>query len=398
MKLKQAFSFLLVLIVITKTEAQLPKVYTMDPSHLHELRNKVQQKDQQVLQLVDSLKRQANDLLRMQPVSVMDKKFVPVSGNKHDYMSQAPYFWYDSSKPNGLPYTRRDGVRNPEINKITDRTYIGRLENASRVLSLTGYLTSDNKYADKAAALLRHWFINEETKMNPNLEYGQAIPGVNSGRGIGIIETRTLMGIADAVGLLERSTTWTSADTKAMQAWFTKYLDWLLTSHNGKDEHAAKNNHGTWYYAQAIDFALFIGNRELARNLAEESKKRLDSQLTKDGQQPLELARTNALGYSTMNLQGWIAVATLAEKAGVDLWNYKTPTGASIRKALDWLTPYALGQKQWTYQQITEYNKKDFYSLVAQARHKFEETNKVYTQEKLEEKISDPIVDLLYLK
>jgi hypothetical protein len=399
MKQKQILLFLLAVIMITRVTAQSPNVFAMDVNRLVELKEKIRQKDKEVLQLIDSLKKQANGLLKMKPVSVMDKEFTPVSGNKHDYMSQAPYFWYDSTKPNGLPYIRKDGVRNPEIYKITDRTYIGRLENASRILSLAWYLTGDTKYADKTAALLRHWFINEATKMNPHLEYGQAIPGVNNGRGVGIIETRNLIGIADAVGLLEGSASWTKSDSKAMQEWYAKYLDWLLTSKNGKDEHAAKNNHGTWYYAQAIDFALFTGNKELAKKLAEESKKRLDSQLTKEGQQPLELARTNALGYSTMNLQGWLSVATLAEKTGVDLWNYKTPEGASIKLAIAWLLPYAVGDKKWTYQQISPYNEKDIYTLLLQAGNKFEETSyKVHTEQTPVEEINDVIIELLYKK
>ena len=101
-----------------------------------------------------------------------------------------------------------------------------------------------------------------------------------------------------------------------------------VTSKNGKDEHAAKNNHGTWFYAQVIDFSLFTGDQDKAKQLAEESKKRLDSQLSREGKQPLELERTNGLGYSTMNLRGWFTVATLAEKTGVDLWNYHTSKSA----------------------------------------------------------------------
>ena len=396
MSSKQVLLFFGLLITTVSIVAQTPKVFVMDASHLVELKKKIQQKDPGILQLIDELKKQADDQLSMKPVSVMDKEFTPVSGNKHDYMSQAPYFWYDSSRPNGLPYLRRDGVRNPEINKITDRTYIGRLENSSRILSLAYYFTGDNKYAEKAATLLRHWFINEATKMNPHLEYGQAIPGINNGRGIGIIETRTLIGIADAVGLLEGSASWTNADTKAMQDWYAKYLDWLLTSKNGKDEHAAKNNHGTWYYAQAIDFALFTANKSLAKKLAEESRSRLDSQLTKEGEQPLELDRTNGLGYSTMNLQGWFDVAKLAEKAGVDLWHYKTPNGSGIRIALDWLLPYATGDKKWTYEQIGEYNKKDIYALMLQAASRFEERNyKALAEQKLDAEINDLIIDLL---
>jgi hypothetical protein len=355
--------------------AQTPRTFIMDANRLERVKKKVEQKDPTTLKLVDELKKKADDLLNMKLLSVVDKTFTPVSGNKHDYMSQAPYFWYDSSKPNGLPYIRRDGEHNPEIKKITDRTYIGDLESATKVLSLAWYLTSEEKYAEKAAALLRYWFFNEATKMNPNLDYAQAIPGITNGRGIGIIESRTLTGIADAAGLMAGSKSWATTDTKQLQNWYSQYLKWMLTSKNGNEEHHWKNNHGTWFYVQAIDFALFTGDRNKAMQLVNESKKRLDSQLTKEGKFPLELERTNALGYSTFVTAAWFQVACLAEKIGVDFWHYKTSSGASLQTTVDWLMPYALKEKNWTYQQIGPYNSTDFYPLLVQAADKFHDEN-----------------------
>jgi hypothetical protein len=372
MKTKYLITFLFTTTVII-ANAQLPKTLLIDPKHLAGVKEKVQQKDKSALSLIDSLKKQADALLNMKPVSVMDKAFTPVSGSKHDYMSQAPYFWYDSSKPNGLPYMRRDGVRNPEINKITDHKNLSDLDNAARILSMTWYFTSEEKYAEKAAGLLNYWFFNEDTKMNPNLEYAQAVPGVNTGRGIGIIETRSLTGIADAVGLLSGSKSWNEKDTKSLQQWYAQFLNWMLSSKNGKDENAAKNNHGTWYSVQAIDYALFTGDKERAKQLAEESKRRIDSQFTKEGKQPLELARTNALGYSTMNLRGWFDLATLAEKTGVDLWQYKNPEGSGIQTVLNWLQPYALGEKKWEWQQISRYNSSEIYPVLMQAANKYKD-------------------------
>jgi Alginate lyase len=365
--------FFVCLLLYIRVGAQTPKVFVMDAARLQSLKSNEPAQANEAKKLRSELQKRADSLLSMKPVSVMEKAFTPVSGSKHDYMSQAPYFWYDSTKPNGLPYMRRDGVRNPEIYKITDRSYLGQLENATKILALAWYTTGDEKYAAKAAELLRHWFLDEDTKMNPHLEYGQAIPGVNTGRGIGIIETRSLIGIADAAGLLEGSKSWKETDSRSLQQWYAQYLNWLLTSKNGIDEHAAKNNHGTWYYAQVIDFALFSGNKAKAKELVEESKKRLDSQLTAEGKQPLELERTNALGYSTMNLSGWFTVARLAEKTGVDLWNYKTSRSVSMRTALDWLEPYAMGEKKWEYQQISRYNKDEFYPLLLQAADKFKD-------------------------
>jgi hypothetical protein len=293
---------------------------------------------------------------------------------------------------------RKDGVRNPEINKITDRTYLGNLENATRALSLAWFITGDEKYANKSAELLKTWFLDENTRMNPHLEYGQAVPGINTGRGIGLIETVALTNIADAAILLQGSKSWTEADHSSLQKWYAQFLNWMLTSKNGRDEHAAKNNHGTWYYVQVIDFSLFTGDNEKAKQLAEESKKRLDSQLTKEGMQPLELERTNGLGYSTMNLRGWFTAATLAERIGVNLWTYRTSKSADLRTAFNWLLPYALGEKKWEYQQISRYNKIEVYPLLLQASSAFNVQKYLTMAKELSPGTINVMADLLYGK
>jgi hypothetical protein len=376
--------------------AQQPAVLLMDANRLTTLKKKIQQQDAASLQLVIILQKQADELLTMKPVSVADKAFTPVSGDKHDYMSQAPYFWYDSTKPNGLPYIRKDGVRNPEINKITDHKTLNELDNSCRTLALAWYFTGDEKYATKATTLLRYWFLNDATKMNPNLNYAQAIPGINNGRGIGIIETIALTGIADAVTLLKSSKALTDEDSKLIQQWYAQYLNWMLTSKNGSEEHAAKNNHGTWFYAQSINFALFTGHTAKAKELIEEAKKRMDSQISKEGKMQLELDRTNGLGYSTFNLQAWFRVATLAQHAGINMWQYVNQQGAGIRTAFDWILPYALGQQKWSYQQIGEYKKNNIYTLLLQAAAIYKEPTYTAFARQLDDEVNDVVIDMLY--
>jgi hypothetical protein len=211
--------------------------------------------------------------------------------------------------------------------------------------------------------------------MNPNLEYGQGIPGINTGRGIGIIETIPLIGIADAATLLESATAWTTVDAKGLRNWYGQYLDWMLGSKNGQEEHQAANNHGTWYLAQATAIALYTGDHTKAHSLAEEGKAKMDHQIQADGKMPEELARTNGLGYSTYNLQAFFTLAGLAGHAGVDLWQYTDAQQGSLRAAFNWLLPYALGQKSWEYQQIGSYNKEELYALLLQAYPVFSDTN-----------------------
>ena len=376
-------------------KAQTPDVLLLNAKRLAAVKANWK-KDKEQEQLVKSLQKQADRLLAISPVSVMDKAATPESGTKHDYMSQAPYFWYDSSKPNGRPYLRKDGQHNPETYKIADHKNLSDLNSTSQTLALAWWLTGDEKYAKKATTLLRYWFFDEATKMNPNLDYAQAIPGVNNGRGIGIIETIALTGIADATGLLKTSKSWTPKDDKALKSWYGKYLDWMLTSKNGQDEHAAKNNHGTWYYVQVVDFALYTGNKAKAQQLAKESRDILDNQIMKEGTMPLELERTNSLAYSTYNLQGWFRLATLAEKTGIDLWHYRNKQGATLRTAFEWLKPYALGEKPWTYQQITEFKKTAFYGLLLEAGNKYTDPGYLSIAKQMSGQINDKMSDLLY--
>ncbi|MDP4189356.1 MAG: alginate lyase family protein, partial [Bacteroidota bacterium] len=239
----------------------------------------------------------------------MHKTQVPPSGSKHDYLSLAPYFWPNPNTPTGLPFIRKDGERNPAIKAISDDTELGNLEQASEVLALAYYFSGEEKYAERATFLIRTWFLLPETKMNPNVNFGQAVPGKYDGRGEGVLETRGINRIIDAIGLLKGSQAWTETDQKGMQSWISEFLEWMQNSKIGKAELNATNNHGIWYDAQRLSYALFLGKNNLANEICRNALRRLDVQMDNKGSFPKELARTNSLGYSVFVMQAFFQTA-----------------------------------------------------------------------------------------
>jgi hypothetical protein len=356
------------------TKAEPPRVFLADAERLRDIKQSIQAKDKPYEAAVAQIEAEARKAIKEGTYSVTSKVVVPPSGDKHDYMSQAPYFWPDPTKKDGLPYIRKDGERNPEINKITDHKTLDDMVGAVENLSLAYYFRGNEAYAAKAVTLLRAWFLDPATRMNPNMEYAQYVPGVNKGRGIGLLETRGLTRAVDAIGLLEGSKSLMPADKRGIEDWFTKFVTWMQENKNGKEESASQNNHGTYYDVQLTSFALFIGKNDLAKSIVETAKtKRIARQIEPDGSQPLELARTKGWSYSIMNLEGLITLAGLADHVGVDLWSYQTKDGRGIRKAFDFLFPYSQGEK-WKYQQIGDWPSLILFPVMRRASAKYADT------------------------
>ena len=343
-----------------------PRVFLMDGERLLHVRNHIQSPE--ITPAINRLKEEAERALDARYVSVAYKAVTPPSGDKHDYLSQGPYWWSNPDTSNGLPYIRKDGERNPEINLLPDKANMNRMAESVETLSLAYYLFGEEKYARKAARLLRVWFLDKATRMNPNFNFAQGIPGVTAGRGIGLIESRVLIGVVDSAGLLEGSPAWAEADHQKLRQWFGEFLKWMIESKHGKDEAAARNNHGTYYDLQVAAFALFTGRPELAVNVLNEARaKRIAAQIAPDGSQPLEIARTKSWSYSVMNLNGLIELAELGRKTGIDLWGFETEDGRGIRKAVEYLRPYALGEAKWPHREIGKFSPEALHPALRRA-------------------------------
>ncbi|MFJ1230579.1 alginate lyase family protein [Yersinia proxima] len=297
------------------------------------------------------LLQQADKILKQPNPSVMDKTRVPPSGSKHDYLSLSAYWWPDSQKSDGLPWIRKDGQINPASkNEDSDAVRLADFTAKVQALTLAWYFSGEQKYADKAISLIRTWFIDPDTRMNPNLDFAQGVPGIAAGRGTGVLDGRYFATrIVDSLIMLQQNTNWTVQDEKQIRHWMTEYLQWLRYSAAGKKEAAAQNNHGNWYVVQVAGIAWYLQQPAVVVEMAELLKTKLNTQLAADGSQPLELARTRSFHYSYFSLQAAILMAQLADKVHVDLWHYRTPNGSGLIKALDFMAPYSNEQNKWPY-------------------------------------------------
>ncbi|HEY9249840.1 MAG TPA: alginate lyase family protein [Rariglobus sp.] len=351
-----------------------PPLYALSSADLDRARERVRLKDPAIQPALRELLSDADKALQLEPVSVMQKPLTAASGDKHDYFSMGPYWWPDPSKPDGKPFIRKDGLLNPSSKAGTDSIPLAVLSRSVEALGLAYYLTGKEDYATQAARLMRVWFINADTRMNPHLNYGQAIPGLVDGRCIGIIETHKLIVLTHSVALLADSKSWTTEDRSAFQSWLSSYLDWLVDSPLGKQEKAQLNNHGTWYDAQVAQLALATGRRELAREvLTEALQTRLAFQVAPDGGQPHEIARTRPLDYSSFNLQALVTLACQADAVGIDWWHYETPDGRSLRKALAFVAPCAVPGVAFIKEDIVAPDRSSIRALVVVAASHYDD-------------------------
>lgn len=328
-------------------------------SHLESVKNQLERPMYQ--QAYNALIGDADKLLEVEPLSVMSKKKPSPSGNNHDYTSLARYFHPDPNKPDGLPYVNRDGVTNPEIGDY-DRNNIG--ETAARIttLALAWYFSGDEKYAAKATQLLKTWFIDPSTRMNPNFEYAQMVPGVNDnkGRSFGVLDGYSFVEMLDAVALLNESKSWTRKDNRQLKKWMGDMLDWLLTSPQGIEESNAANNHSIAYDAQAMALALYVGRNDIAEKIIKELPgRRIFKQIAPDGTQPHEMSRTLSYHYSQYNLTHLIDIFLMADKLGLKEDKATSDDGRNFYNALDFIASY-MGKPvdEWPGQQLSGWEDK----------------------------------------
>ncbi|MDB5110036.1 MAG: alginate lyase [Mucilaginibacter sp.] len=297
--------------------------------------------------LKQQILKDAEWAMQQQPVTITASFSSRSAGGKHDFFSEADYFWPDPQNPDG-PYINRDGLTNPD-NFVEHRKAMIRLSKIIGAFASAYKITGDEKYVKQAVLHLKAWFINSATKMNPNLLYAQAVKGKFTGRNYGIIDTIQLMEVAQGVLVMENAQVFDKQTAAGTKKWFADYINWLNTSKPGIQEKTVKNNHATCWAMQVASFAKLCNDKQMLDSLRIRYKTiLLPGQMAVDGSFPLEMARTKPYGYSIFNLDAMTMLCQILSTPKDNLWNYETPDGKSIRKGITYLYPFIADKSKWT--------------------------------------------------
>jgi hypothetical protein len=319
-------------------------------------------KEAWTLEPVRKMRADAERRMKEGPWSVTFDRPPGLTLDDHDYYSQAPYWWPQEDPK--APYVRKDGQTNPN-RFMANKNALNSMSEAIFVLGTAAYLLDDEKYAKRAARVAHTWFIDPKTRMNPSLDYAQAIRNMNSGRGAGVLDGRALIRAIQGLEFLSQTGLWDPKEQAAVHKWFQDYLRWLTTSDAALDEKNSGNNHASWWVAQVAAVATFVGD-EAAQKLAWTwyRDQIIGKQIQANGSAPREEARTKSLSYSAFNVEAMATVARIAQVNDVDLWSVKAKNGATIATVIDYLMPYLSDPKKWGKEQIAEFSNDGLYYLA----------------------------------
>ena len=328
--------------------------------------------------LIDQLLSDAGLALNRIPSSVVEKTTLPPSGNIHDYWHPAPYWWPNPKKSDGLPYIKREGKRvpgtelyEPDSNKY-DRTRLQFMFDDTTILTFAWKFTNNQTYVRRCEEIIERFFINPETYMTPHLEYAQVQMGHNKNKGNHnvIIEMKDFYYFLDSIMMLKSSELLSNELFLKFTTWLKNYFDWLLNSPQGHLERKAINNHGTFYDLQVGSIANFLDEKDILHDTLMRALSRMLKQFTACGEQPEELRRNLSAHYCCFNFQGWIYLADLADRWGVDFWNYQASNGATLKQGANWLISFI--DNEWPYQQISNFDRERLLPILFKSKQRFE--------------------------
>ncbi|KAK0208599.1 chondroitin AC/alginate lyase [Desarmillaria ectypa] len=239
------------------------------------------------------------------------------------------------------PYIIRDGQVNPDVRTLPGPGAINGISQNSINNALSFAFTGSPSYSRNFVDGLDYFYLNPESRMNPNMNYGQVARGPNSQNGTftGILDARGHVKVANSITVMKalKNPDWTQDRDQGMMNWMSAYLNWLKTSDIGKKTASRPNNHGTFYFSQVAAIEVYLGRPDDAvKALRSYFEGPFMDQLAASGEQPFEAVRTRPFHYRCFNIEAMITNAKIGDQLGQNFWIKKSKRGATIKDAVDY--------------------------------------------------------------
>jgi hypothetical protein len=286
----------------------------------------------------------------VQPITSIPAKRSPGAAN--DYYSEPEDYF--PSKDGEAPWVRRPSAANPEA-FAAHRDLVYELGRSVSALTAAFVVTGEDRYAARAAEHLRAWFVAPGTRMTPNLQFAQRIPGAAAGRPEGVIETVPLAEVARSVRFLAGSNTLTAAELTAIRKWFAEYATWMNESRMGGLARDSKDQHGSSWLFQSAAYAdanvtgLTSDDSTLSALRHRFRTMTLRAEITGIGIFPHVVSSPNPYRDCLFNLDLLCLACELMTTRFDNPWEFELQDGPGLRAAVAFHYPAIGNRAVWPY-------------------------------------------------
>ncbi|WP_373514362.1 alginate lyase family protein [Persicitalea sp.] len=229
---------------------------------------------------------------------------------------------YLNDQPRPLKVIHYEGLLDTNPNRIDTEKSLRDMDKLAAWL-FAYYATQDEAYAKNAKEYIVAWANTYQPTGNP----------INENKFEPLIHSYQTLRKYFSPDERERVQTWLSKIAAAEIAY----------------PHMPQNNWKTKQIKLVGTIGLIVGREDFERYAVEDLKKYIDHALYDDGE-TFDLRQRDAMGYHVSGLKPLLVIAITMDqfrndKGGIKIFDYQNPAGGSIRKSVDYVVPYALGEK-----------------------------------------------------
>ncbi len=336
--MRSRFAILLVIVfVIISSCTKRPqyKRFTFwDFDHMHEASKSLKRSLYLFNSSYNALIDSADLALKEEPFSVTKRLNLPNGADPNDYLSFGSHWWPDPSVTTGLPYVRIEPGVNPDA--TINSTNLSQMGKRIKELSLAWFFSREKQYADKAGELLRSWFLDSLTRMNPNLDHAGAVPGRIQGRGSAVSEGLPLVTMLDGLVIAETSGGLRGSEEKQIREWYQSYFQWLLESPLAIEAGTLTGRHALGRELQLLGIAHFLKNDEFVQiRISTVTLPLIRKMVGEDGRISADLRGNGSFAERVECLEYLFRIWEIGRRTEYDIEGFSQFYGELLRKVLD---------------------------------------------------------------